>query len=385
LAIKGRAIVFRRRFFLGWAFLLSTSFLSASFLSENMAFASPQEQKDQDKQTEAKQTQGKPTQDKQISDDDKFYHGKGINDLNAIGERNVGCNRGLGNWYTLETQVKMGQQFAQQVEQTSHLITDPVVNEYINRVGQNIVRNSDSKLPFTIKILDVEEPNAFALPGGYMFVNAGTILLADDESELAGVMAHEIGHVAACHAARESTRGNIAGIAMIPVVILTGGLAGLGVNEAANYGIPAVFSKFGRNFEAQADYLGVQYAYKAGYDPNGMINFFEKIQSLEKRRAGFRAKLYGDHPQTPDRIAQTQREIGNILPPRDQYVMDTSEFEQAKKRLALAMKHKLQKDGKEEQKPDLRRTAGDTSPDQNDKSQNGDRPVIKRKPGDKQP
>jgi len=340
---------------------------------QQQAPASPPQQKDQDK-------------DKPSGDDDKFYHGKGINDLNAIGNRNVGCNRGLGNWYTLETQVKMGQQFAQQVEQSSHLITDPVVNEYVNRLGQNLSRNSDTHLPFTIKILDIEEPNAFALPGGYMFVNAGTILLADDESELAGVMAHEIGHVAACHAARESTRGTMAGIAMIPVVILTGGLAGLGVNEAASYGIPAVFSKFGRNFEAQADYLGVQYAYKAGYDPNGMINFFEKLQALEKRRPGFRMKLYGDHPQTPDRIAQSQREIGTILPPREQYVVSSSDFEQAKKRLALIMKHKQLKDGKDQQKPDLRRTTGDKNPgdknpDQNDKGQNDDRPVIKRKPG----
>jgi predicted Zn-dependent protease len=363
-----------------------------------MAFAAPQEQKDQNKQTKAKQSEDKQaedkqaedkqTQEKQVGDDDKFYHGKGINDLNAIGSRNVGCNRGLGNWYTLEGQVRMGQEFAQQVEQTQHLITDPVVNEYVNRLGQNLVRNSDSKLPFTIKILDVEEPNAFALPGGYMFVNAGSILLADDEAELAGVMAHEIGHVAACHAARESTRGAFAQIAMIPVIIMTGGIAGLGANEAANFGIPAVFSKFGRNFEAQADYLGIQYAYKAGYDPNGMINFFEKIQTMEKRRAGFRARLYGDHPQTPDRIVQSQREIGSILPPRDQYIVTSSDFEQAKKRLALVMKHKLQKDGKEEQKPDLRRTAGsknpgDTSPDQNGKSQDDDRPVIKRKPSDK--
>ncbi len=121
--------MFRRKFFLGWALLLSTSFLFA-----NTAFASQQEQKDpedkqtQDKQNQAKQTQDKQSQDKQIGDDDKFYHGKGINDLNAIGSRNVGCNRGLGNWYTLDTQVKMGQQFAQQVEQTSHLITDPGVN-----------------------------------------------------------------------------------------------------------------------------------------------------------------------------------------------------------------------------------------------------------------
>jgi predicted Zn-dependent protease len=368
--------VFRSKFLLGSALLLSTSFLSAS-----LAFASPQEQKDQNK--DQAKNQDKQSQDKQSGDDDKFYHGTGINDLNAIGNRNVGCNRGLGNWYTLDAQVRMGQEFARQVEQTSHLITDPQVNEYVNRLGQNLSRNSDTKLPFTIKVLDVEEPNAFALPGGYMFVNAGTILMADDESELAGVMAHEIGHVAACHAARESTRGTMAGLAMIPVVILTGGLAGLGVNTAANYGIPAVFSKFGRNFEAQADYLGVQYAYKAGYDPNGMIDFFEKLQALEKKRPGVAMKLYGDHPQTPDRIAKSQQEIGTILPPREQYIMDTSDFEQTKKRLALIMKHRLLKDDKDKQKPDLRRTAGDKNPDQNDKNQNDDRPVIKRKPGDK--
>ncbi len=375
--------MFRRKFLLGWAFLLSMSFLCAS-----VAVASPQEQKDQNNNKDQSNKEQSKDQGKQSGDDDKFYHGKGINDLNAIGDRNVGCNRGLFNWYSLDSQVKMGQEFARQVEQTSHLITDPVVNEYVNRLGQNLSRNSDTHLPFTIKVLDVEEPNAFALPGGYMFVNAGTILMADDESELAGVMAHEIGHVAACHAARESTRGTMAGIAMIPVVIMTGGLAGIGINQAANYGIPAVFSKFGRNFEAQADYLGIQYAYKSGYDPNGMINFFEKLQSLEKRRPGFAMKLYGDHPATPDRIVQSQREIGSILPPRDQYITDTSEFQQAKKRLALVMKHKLQKDGKDAQKPDLRRTAGDKnpgdkSPDQNDKDsgQNDDRPVIKRKPG----
>ncbi|HXA86440.1 MAG TPA: M48 family metallopeptidase, partial [Candidatus Dormibacteraeota bacterium] len=356
-------MVFRRRFLLGWALLLFTSFLSAS-----LAFASPQEQKDQNNKDQSK------NQSKDSGDDDKFYHGTGINDLNAIGSRNVGCNRGLGNWYTLNTQVKMGQEFARQVEQTSHLITDPLVNEYVNRVGQNLARNSDTRLPFTIKVLDVEEPNAFALPGGYMFVNAGTILMADDESELAGVMAHEIGHVAACHAARESTRGTMAGIAMIPVVILTGGLAGLGVNTAANYGIPAVFSKFGRNFEAQADYLGVQYAYKAGYDPNGMINFFEKLQALEKKRPGVAMKLYGDHPQTPDRIVKSQHEIGTILPPRDQYTVDTSDFQQAKKRLALIMKHRLLKDDKDKQKPDLRRTAGDKNPGDKNPDQNDDRP-----------
>lgn len=373
--------MFRRISFLSWALLLSTT----------AAFAFPPQQTDQDKSSQQndqdkseQQKKGKAQdKDKQSGDDDKFYHGKGINDVNAIGDRNVGCNRGLGNWYTLDSQVRMGQEFAQQVEQTSHLITDPVVNEYVNRVGQNLTRNSDSKLPFTIKVLDVEEPNAFALPGGYMFVNAGTLLMADDESELAGVMAHEIGHVAACHAARGATRSTMAQLAMIPVVIMTGGLAGIGVNQAANFGIPAIFSKFGRNFEAQADYLGIQYAYKAGYDPNGMINFFEKLQALEKRRPGFAMKLYGDHPQTPDRITKSQQEIGTILPPREQYILNTSDFEQAKKRLALIMKHRQPKDGKDEQKPELRRTAGDNTPNQNDKPQsdkNDDRPVIKRNP-----
>jgi predicted Zn-dependent protease len=164
-------------------------------------------------------------------------------------------------------------------------------------------------------------------------------------------------------------------------VILTGGIAGIGVNQAANFGIPAVFSKFGRNFEAQADYLGVQYAYRTGYDPNGMINFFEKLQSLEKKRPGFAMKLYGDHPQTPDRIEKSQHEIGTILPPRDQYIVDSSEFGEARKRLALIMKHRLPKDGKE-QNPELRRTAGDKNPDQNP-DQSNDRPVIKRNPGGK--
>src|SRR5215470_16284749 len=321
---------------LGWALLFSAT----------LALAAPQEQKDQDKDN---------------GDDDKFYHGTGINDVNAIGSRNVGCNRGLGNWYTLESQVKAGQEFAHQVEQSQHLITDPVINEYVNRVGQNLARNSDTRLPFTIKILDVEEPNAFALPGGYMFVNAGTLLLADDESELAGVMAHEIGHVAACHAARGATRGTLASLAMIPVMVMTGGLAGLGVNEVANLAVPAAFMKFGRNFEAQADYLGVQYAYKAGYDPVGMINFFEKLEALEKKRPGFVTKLYGDHPQTPDRIQKSQHEIGTILPPRNQYIVDTLDFQQVRKRLALIMKHRLQKDSKDS-KEQLRRTVGEKDP-----------------------
>ena len=345
----------------------------ALILCVNVSLAASDDQKDQSKDSK---------------DDDSFYHNAGINDIGAIGSRNVGCNRGLFNWYSLDSQVKMGQQFAQQVENSSHLITDPVVNEYINRLGQNLARNSDSHLPFTIKVLDTEDPNAFSLPGGYMFVQAGIILLADDESELAGVMAHEIGHVAACHIARQNTRGTLASLAMIPVIVMTGGLAGIGINEAANIALPATFMKFSRNFEAQADYLGVQYAYKAGYDPNGMITLFEKIGVIiEKRKQSLKGSIEANHPQTPDRIEKTQHEIATILPPRDQYIVDTSEFQLVKKRLALIMKHRQLNDKENEQNPDLRRTVDDGSgnpqqqQDGSGSNSGDDRPVIKRKPG----
>ena len=339
-----------------------------------------------DQSTSSKDTDSKnKDKDKDSKDDEAFYHGTGINDINSIGSRNVGCNRGLFNWYSLDSQVKMGREFAQQVENSSHVITDPIVNEYVNRLGQNLARNSDTHLPFTIKILDIEEPNAFALPGGFMYVHAGTILLAEDESELAGVMAHEIGHVAACHAARQATRGTFASLAMIPLIVMTGGLAGIGINEAANIAFPATFSKFSRNFEAQADYLGIQYAYKSGYDPTGMINFFERLEALEKKRPGFKQKLlYQDHPQTPDRIEKSQHEIATILPPREQYMVDSSDFQMVKKRLALIMKHRQLDDKNKEENPDLRRTVDDSNPQQQpqqDGNNGDDRPVIKRKPG----
>ncbi|HEV2115182.1 MAG TPA: M48 family metallopeptidase, partial [Terriglobales bacterium] len=204
-----------------------------------------------------------------------------LNDVSAIGHRNVGCNKGLGNWYSIDSQVNMGRQYAQQVESSVKLIKDPVIGEYINRVGQNLVRNSDSKVPFTIKVIDSDQVNAFALPGGFFYVNSGLILAADNEAELAGVMAHEIAHVAACHIAREQTRGNLANIASIPLIFVGGGI-GYAVESAAGLALPVTFMKFSRGFEAEADYLGVQYLYKAGYDPQSFAAFFEKLEALEK-------------------------------------------------------------------------------------------------------
>lgn len=223
-----------------------------------------------------------------------------IDDVSAIGNRDIG-GRGIGNWYSTDSEIKMGRQYAAEIEKSTKFITDPVITEYVNRVGQNLVKNSDAKIPFTIKVIDSDEINAFALPGGFFYVNSGLILAADEESELAGVMAHEMSHVIAHHAARQMTRANFAQLGTIPLIFI-GGWTGYGIYEAANVGIPITFLKFSREFEAQADYLGVQYMWKAGYDPQSFIAFFEKIEALEKHKPGTIAKAFEDHPPTPDRI-----------------------------------------------------------------------------------
>ncbi len=233
-----------------------------------------------------------------------------VEDVNAVGNRDIG-GRGLGNWYSTDTEIKMGKSYADEIEKSSRFITDPMITEYVNRVGQNIVKNSDCKVPFTIKVLDSDEINAFALPGGFFYVNSGLILNADEEAELAGVMAHETAHVCAHHAVRQMTRMNYAQLGTIPLIFI-GGWTGYGIYEAASIGIPITFMQFSREFEAQADYLGVQYMYRAGYDPQAFITFFEKIQALEKRKPGAVAKVFADHPQTPDRILHSQEEIARI-------------------------------------------------------------------------
>src|SRR5438132_73052 len=224
-----------------------------------------------------------------------------IRDINAIGNRNVGCGRGLGNWYSLQKQIQMGKEFAQQIETTSKFVTDPVVTEFINRIGQNLVRNSDSLVPFTIKVVDSDEINAFALPGGFFYVNSGLILAADEEAELAGVMAHEIAHVAARHATRGATKAELANLLSIPLIFVGGGL-GYGIRQAVGIGLPLTFLKFSRGYEAEAGYLGLQYMYKSGYDPNAFVAFFEKLEAQEKKKPGTLSKAFASHPQTPDRI-----------------------------------------------------------------------------------
>jgi len=312
-----------------------------------------------------------PTQD-----DSQIKHNGGKTDVDAVGNRNIGCGRGVGNWYSVETQVAMGQKYAREIEAQVKLVNDPVVTEYVNRVGQNLVRNSDAQVPFTIKVIDSDVVNAMALPGGFFYVNSGLILAADEEAEMAGVMAHEIAHVSACHFGREMTRAQLLQIASIPAIFL-GGWLGYGIYEGMGLGIPLTFLHFSRGFEAEADYLGIQYMYRAGYDPSAFVSFFEKIQAMEKKKPGTLSKAFDTHPQTPDRIEKSQEEIRKILPAKQQYVVTTSEFDEVKARLAaIENKHKLldQKDGN---KPSLRRTSNPN--DKSDDKQDDDRPTLKRR------
>jgi len=300
-------------------------------------------------------------------------------DVEAIGNRDLG-KRGLGNWYSLESEIRMGKQYSQQVDATSKLITDPVVNEYVNRIGQNLVRNSDAKVPFTIKVIDTDEVNAMALPGGFFYVNSGLILAADEEAELAGVMAHEIAHVAARHAMREMTRGNILQISSIPLIFIGGGI-GYGIQSAASLALPLTFLSFSRSFEAEADYLGVQYMYKSGYDPQAFLTMFEKLEAKEKKKPGTLSKAFSTHPQTPDRIEKSQEEIAKILPARQQYTVTTSEFDDVKARLAALENRRKMTDEKDSGKPTLRRTSTGKDKDKDGKpTDTDDRPTLKRRP-----
>jgi predicted Zn-dependent protease len=307
-------------------------------------------------------------------------------DINDIGNRGVG--KGI-NFYSLEREIALGKQLSQEIERTAKFVDDPVVSEYVNRVGQNLVRNSDAQVPFTIKVIDSDEVNAFALPGGFFYVNSGLVVHADEESELAGVMAHEIAHVCARHGTRNATKGELAQLATIPLILLgPGGWTGYGIYQGLNFLIPVTFLKFSRGAEAEADYLGVQYMYKAGYDPNSYVQFFEKVEALEKKRPGSVPKIFATHPPTPDRIEATQKEIATILPTREQYIVTTSEFDLVKHRLQMIQANqKVQKN--DPNKPTLRkRTDQTTKKNPNDPGANGkgtdtaddDRPTLKRRP-----
>lgn len=300
-------------------------------------------------------------------------------DVEAIGEREIAKGP---NFYSIRKEIALGKRLAQDVERHSKIVDDPVIAEYVNRVGQNIVRNSDAKVPFTIKLIDSADINAFALPGGFFFVNSGLMLRAESESELAGVMAHEIAHVAARHGTRQATKAQLINFATIPLMFI-GGWTGYGIYQAAGFLIPVTFLKFSRGMESEADLLGVQYLYKTGYDPTSLIDFFEKMLADEKRRPGTMSKLFRSHPPHGSRIRNTQKSINQLLPSKAEYVVNTSEFLEVKSRLEqLVLRRKETTD--DPSKPRLRRTSsGGTIPtddiDVEAPEDEDERPTLKRR------
>ncbi len=353
----------------------------------------------QTQSTSGQPAQQAPSADKPIPQKDNPTVKAGSeSDVDAIGNRKVGHGPEM---YSLEHDIALGKQLSQEVEKSAKFIDDPVIIEYVNRVGQNLVRNSDAKVPFTIKVIDSDVVNAFALPGGFFYVNSGLILHADEESELAGVMAHEIAHVCARHGTREETKSTIVQLASIPAMIfIPYSWAGYAIYQGMNFAIPLTFLKFSRGDEAEADYLGLQYMYKAGYDPNSFVSFFEKVQADEKKQPGTIPKVFSTHPPTPDRIEAIQKEIATILPARDQYIVSTSEFDMIKARMELINANIKVKDNNPN-KPTLRKKTaqnkgGNTDPNSTSTSgggnsgssggdttsDDGDRPTLKHRTDD---
>lgn len=302
-------------------------------------------------------------------------------DVSKIGDRDVD---GKVNFYSIEKEIALGRQLAQEVERNAKIIDDPVIAEYVNRVGQNLVRNSDAQVPFTIKVIDNEEVNAFALPGGFFYVNTGIINLAESEAEMAGVMAHEIAHVTARHGTRQATKGQIANLASIPAAIfLPGGWLGYGIYQGLNFAIPMTFLKFSRGAEKEADFLGLQYLYKTGYDPTAMVTFFERMKALQKRKKSAVSKAFSSHPPTGKRIELIQEAMGEVLPAQPQYALSTSEFQEVKARLQR-MTNTTRRDDEDPNRPTLRRRAPDSTiePTGDESEEDEDAPpVLKRRDG----
>ena len=298
-------------------------------------------------------------------------------DINKIGDRGIG--NGL-DFYSLARERALGQQLSAQVMSQARIVNDPVIADYVNRVTQNLVRHSDAKVPFVVRVIDDDEINAFSLPGGYLFVNTGLLQTVSNEAQLAGVLAHEIAHVAARHATKNATRMQIFNLASIPLIFVSGPAIFM-AREVAGVAVPMSFLKFSRDAEREADLLGLEYSYSAGYDPTEFLRFFEIMKARQKQKVSFIARAFMSHPMTGDRIVRARNEIAEYLPPRNEYIVTTSDFVRMKNELA-----KLAGDGRINQGPTdhpvLRRRLPNQSPDEKASSKDDDRPVLRKRFGE---
>jgi predicted Zn-dependent protease len=303
---------------------------------------------------------------------------KSLDDKNnpaLIGKRDI--NKGSIQFYSIEREVAIGRQLAAEVDRSSKIINDPLVSEYVNRIAQNVVLHSDSKVPFTIKVIDSQEVNAFALPGGFLYVNRGLLEAADNEAEVAGVIAHEIAHVAARHGMEQASKGELFNYLSIPLIFL-GGIGGYAIRQGLGLAVPLSFLKFSRGAEKEADRLGAQYMWASGYDPNALITFFEKLQAKNKKKPGTLSKLFSTHPMTGDRITEV-RELIAQFPERGEYQLSSSEFGQVKSRI-VTIAGATRGSGRDESgRPTLKRRPQTTTDDDKGDSETSNRPVLKRR------
>ena len=253
-------------------------------------------------------------------------------DPSMIGKRNINTGIIAKMSGSTEKEVRQGREAAAEVDRQAKFVDDPMITEYVNRVGQNIVLHSDAKVPFTIKVIDSDEVNAFALPGGFFYVNKGLLLAADNEAELAGVMAHEIAHVAARHAVENQTKASLIEYGALAGSIFLGGVPGMIYQNTAGIGLLGIFMKFSRSAEEEADKLGVQYMYAAGYDPGAMATMFEKLEAKNKKKPGLISRAFASHPAPPDRRASALA-LAARFPEHEEYVISSSEFQRVKARL----------------------------------------------------
>lgn len=297
---------------------------------------------------------------------------KAKNNPQLIGQRDI--NQGQINFYSLEKEVALGRQLAQEVERAAQLVDDPIVLEYVNRLGQNLVLNSDAKVPFTFKVIDAPEINAFALPGGFLFVNRGLLEAVGNEAELAGVLAHEIAHVTARHGVEQASKGNLLSWASLPLIFL-GGWGGYIINQAAGIALPLTFLKFSRGAEKEADRLAAQYLWKAGYDPQALNSFFEKLQAQEKKEPGKLEKVFRSHPMTGDRIKEVQKLLARF-PERASYQINSSDFIAVQRRvITYGNDQRFAREAEEARRPTLKRR----HPVEANEPENKERPTLKRR------
>ena len=384
---------------------LMTGLLAASLLfslpalaqtsSTAQTSADPKAQKKAEEEAKRAAEKQKKEEEKASKEAAKNQPKKKNDDIENIGNRDINKGGFHPMTMSLENEIALGRQLSRELEQSVVLVQDPTITEYVNRVGQNIVKNSDSKIPFTIKVIDSDEINAMSLPGGFFYVNTGLIMAADEEAELAAVMAHEIAHVTARHAAEQQGRASFINILSLPASIFTGGIVGMAINQAAAIAIPTMFFKFDRGAEEEADWLGLQYMYKAGYDPGASVSFFEKLQARESARKRM-SSLFSTHPPTEKRVEKTKENIEKFLDPREQYLVTTSEFDSVKGRLARLQDQKgpTERDrapslrtrtpsrrNPNDEDPDTKGKPGATKPD--DREPDEDAPPVLKRPQDR--